>query len=136
MARRKGDFNMGWDFDLCDPVTKEILEADEKHQIKGGNYCVGGTTELSLNVTYNYSDIINKKMKELKIGEECSYGYAFYLMGKTGAETIEPLKKIIASLKDDADDDYWNATEGNAKRALCGLLAFAQLRHDGVWRVC
>ena len=24
----------------------------------------------------------------------------------------------------------------NAKRALCGLLAFAQMRPDGVWRVC
>lgn len=49
---------------------------------------------------------------------------------------IEPLKKIIASLKDDADEDYWKATEGNAKRALCGLLMFAQLRPDGVWSVC
>ena len=28
------------------------------------------------------------------------------------------------------------STEGNAKRALCGLLAFAQMRPDGVWRVC
>lgn len=52
-----------------------------------------------------------------------------WLDGKTGAETIEPLKKIISSLKDDA-------TEGNAKRALCGLLAFAQLRPDGIWSVC
>lgn len=127
---------MCWCFDLCDPVTNEVLETEEKHQRNGSNYCVGGTTELSLDVTYNYSGIINKKIEELKIGAECSYSYAFYLMGKTGAETIEPLKKIIASLKDDVDDDYWKATEGNAKRALCGLLAFAQLRPDGVWRAC
>ena len=49
---------MSWDFDLCDPVTKKVLETEEKHEIKGGTYCVGGTTEMALNVTYNYSDII------------------------------------------------------------------------------
>ena len=125
---------MSWNFDLCDPVTKKVLETEEKHQIKGGTYYVGGTTEMTLNVTYNYSDIIEKKMKE--VGIENKPSYAYYLNGKTGAETIEPLKKIIASLKDDVDEDYWKATEGNAKRALCGLLAFAQMRPDGVWRVC
>ena len=125
---------MSWDFDLCDPVTKKVLETEQKHEIKGGTYCVGGTTEMALNVTYNYSDIINKKMKELGIGDK--HEYAYYLNDKTGAETIEPLKKIIASLKDDVDEDYWKATEGNAKRALCGLLAFAQMRPDGVLRVC
>lgn len=120
---------MSWDFDLCDPVIKKVLETEEKHEIKGGTYCVGGTTEMALNITYNYSDIINRKMEELGILKEDSYSYAYYLNGKTGAETIEPLKKIISSLKDDA-------TEGNAKRALCGLLAFAQLRPDGIWSVC
>ena len=125
---------MSWDFDLCDPVTKKVLETEEKHEIKGGTYCVGGTTEMALNVTYNYSDIINKKMKVLGIGDK--HEYAYYLNGKTGVETIEPLKKIIASLKDDVDEDYWKPTEGNAKRALCGLLAFAQMKPDGVWRVC
>lgn len=133
---------MSWDFDLCDPVTKEVLHTQEKHEIRGGTYCVGGTTEMSLNVTYNYSDIINKKMAELRIGksddcftDEDDYSYADYFNGKTEAETIEPLKKIIASLKNDVIDNYWEATEGNAKRALCGLLAFAQLRPDGIWIV-
>nr|DAE13757.1 MAG TPA: hypothetical protein [Siphoviridae sp. ctQqU1] len=42
--------------------------------------------------------------------------------------------KAISALGDDVDDsDYWRATEGNAKRALCGLLAFAKMRPDGVW---
>ena len=126
---------MSWDFDLCDPVTKEVLHTEKKHDINGGTYCISGTTEMTFNVTYNYSGIINRKMEELKIGKEDSYSYADYLNGKTGAETIEPLKKLIASLKDDADNDYWKATEGNAKRALCGLLAFAQLRPDGIWIV-
>lgn len=56
------------------------------------------------------------------------------IYGKTGAESIPMLEKAISALGDDVDDnDYWNATEGNAKRALCGLLAFAKIRPDGVW---
>ena len=40
----------------------------------------------------------------------------------------------VAAQADDVDEDYWKATEGNAKRALHGLLAFAQMRPDGVWK--
>lgn len=44
------------------------------------------------------------------------------------------LEKAISALGDDVDDsDYWHATEGNAKRALYGLLALAKMRPDGVW---
>ena len=53
------------------------------------------------------------------------------IYGKTGAESIPMLEKAISALGDDGD--YWNATEGNAKRALYGLLAFAKMRPDGVW---
>lgn len=133
---------MSWDFKLCNPVTKEVLHTQEKHEISGGTYCVGGTTEMSLNITYNYSNIINKKMAKLKIGksdeyftDKDNYSYADYFNGKTGAETIEPLNQIIASLKNDVHINYWKATEGNAKRALYGLLAFARLRPDGIWKV-
>lgn len=56
------------------------------------------------------------------------------MASKTGAESIPMLEKAISALGDDVDDnDYWNATEGNAKRALYGLLAFAKMRPDGVW---
>jgi hypothetical protein len=51
----------------------------------------------------------------------------------TGAESVVLLKSAIAQLGDDVADDYWEPTEGNAKRALTQLLALAQLRPDGVW---
>ena len=51
-----------------------------------------------------------------------------------GAETIPLLKAAVEQLGTDVDDDYWRPTEGNARRALCGLLAFAQMRPDGVWK--
>ena len=56
------------------------------------------------------------------------------IYGKTGAESIPMLEKAISALGDNVDNsDYWHATEGNAKRALYGLLAFAKMRPDGVW---
>lgn len=99
---------MSYDISLCDPISHKTLTIDSPHFICGGTYAVGGTTELWMTVTYNY--------------------------GKTGAESIPILEKAIAALGDDVDDtDYWHGTEGNAKRALCGLLAFARMRPDGVW---
>lgn len=55
------------------------------------------------------------------------------LYGLSGAESIPLLKSAIQKLADDVDEDYWKATEGNAKRALIKLLALAQMRPDGVW---
>lgn len=93
------------------------------NQIKGGTYALGGTIEAHLNVTYNYCKFFTG------IGENGIRS----LYGKSGAESISILKKAIEQLGNDVDNDYWKPTEGNAKRALCGLLSLAQLRPDGIW---
>jgi len=115
---------MSYDMRLVDPVTGERLTTDEPHHIRGGTYCVGGTTELRHNITYNYSKHYYRIMGEDGIRT---------IYGKTGAECIPILKAAIDALGDDVSDNYWEATEGNAKRALCGLLALSQMRPDGVW---
>ncbi len=46
---------MSYDITLNDPVTKETIELDAPHQIKGGTYAINGTSEAWLNVTYNYA---------------------------------------------------------------------------------
>ena len=51
----------------------------------------------------------------------------------TGVDSIPLLTKAISKLGDDVSDDYWEATEGNAKRALTQLLTLAKMRPDGVW---
>ncbi len=118
---------MSYDISLCDPVTHETLKADSAHFISGGMRAIGGTTELWLNITWNYADFYYRKDVFGENGIRSIYG-------KTGAESIPMLEKAISALGDDVDDsDYWKATEGNAKRALCGLLAFAKMRPDGVW---
>lgn len=117
---------MSYDISLCDPITHQELHTEAPHQMAGGTYALGGTTEMWLNITYNYGRIYCRDDVFGKNGIRAIYG-------KTGAESIPILKKAIAALGDDVAFDYWEATEGNAKRPLMQLLAFAQMRPDGVW---
>ena len=114
---------MSYDIKLTDPVSKAVLQLDAAHDMRGGTYAIGGTKEASLNISYNYSQILHRVID----------GGIRGLFGKTGAESSVILKAAIAQLGDDTDADYWKATEGNVKKALCHVLALAQLRPDGVW---
>ncbi len=116
---------MSYDIDLTHPVTGEVLHLDHKHDMHGGTYALGGTTECSLNVTYNYAKHFWRVLGE---------GGIRSIYGKTGAETLPILREAAAQLADDVDDDYWAPTEGNAKAAILQLAALAQLRPDGVWK--
>ena len=115
---------MSYDINLCDPVTHDVLELDDPHDMRGGNYCVGGTTECWLNITYNYGPAFRKVLGEKGIRT---------IYGMTGAESIPVLEAAASRLADDATGNYWDATDGNAKRALLQLAALAKLRPDGVW---
>lgn len=115
---------MSYDIDLIDPITKKVIQLDAPHQMKGGTYAIGGTCDASLNVTYNYSPHYYRLMGEKGIRS---------LYGLTGAQSLPILQAAIDQLDDDVDDDYWQATEGNAKRALAQLKALAEMRPDGIW---
>ena len=114
---------MSYDIRLLDSVTRKPILFDKPHRIKGGTYAMHGTKEAWLNVTYNYFHHFKRMGRK---GLRSIYG-------KTGAESIPILKKTIEALGDDIDKNYWKPTEGNAKRALLSLMAFAQMRPDGVW---
>lgn len=137
---------MSYDISLCDPITGETLETESTHMMTGGTYAIGGTRELWLNVTYNYArwyyepGVFAPTEKESK-GIRTIYGL-------TGAESIPVLKNAISALKsmntDISEEErkeyenqeatgYWMPTKENAIRALCQLLAIAQMRPDGVW---
>lgn len=115
---------MSYDIELRDPITQEVLQLDAPHHMRGGTYAVGGTTEASLNVTYNYAKHFYAVLGEQGIRR---------IYGMTGAESLPVLREAMARLQDDVDDDYWKSTEGNAKRALTQLCALAHMRPDGVW---
>jgi len=115
---------MSYDIYLREPETGKTIEFNGNHQIKGGTYAFGGTSEAWLNITYNYGKYYYNVFGE---------GGIRSIYGKTGAESIPLLEDAISKLGNDIDPDYWKPTEGNAKKALCGLLAFAKMRPDGIW---
>lgn len=117
---------MSYDIHLNDSVTGIPIELDAPHQMRGGTYVVGGTNEAWLNVTYNYGRFYRRDDVFGEKGIRTIYGM-------TGAESIPVLERAIAALGDETSDNYWEATEGNAKRPLMQLLAFARMRPDGVW---
>ena len=137
---------MSYDISLCDPVTHEELHTEETHHMTGGMYALGGTTEMWLNITYNYADWYYRpgvfaRTKKASKGIRTIYGM-------TGAESIPVLKKAIKKLESLTVDisekerrkceeqgatGYWMPTRANAIRPLYQLLAFAQMRPDGVW---
>lgn len=95
---------MSYDISLVDPVTRETLEVESPHQIRGGNYVLGGTSAAWLNITYNYGRFYREVFGEKGIRT---------IYGMTGAESIPVIKAAMDK--------------------LAGLLAFAQMRPDGVW---
>ena len=117
---------MSYDIRLCDPVTKKVIELDQPHFMRGGTYAVNGAKELWLNITYNYSDIYRRPEVLGEHGIRSIYGMSAH-------ESIPVLEEAIAVLGDDVHEDYWEPTEGNAKRPLIQLLAMAKMRPDGIW---
>ena len=115
---------MSYDINLCDPVTRDVLLLDDPHDMRGGTYAMGGTRECHLNITYNYGSAFHRVLGEKGIRT---------IYGMTGAESIPLLEAAASRLADDATGNYWDATDGNAKRALLQLVALAKLRPDGVW---
>ncbi|MGL4230899.1 MAG: hypothetical protein ACRCWJ_05975 [Casimicrobium sp.] len=133
---------MSYDIQLVDAVTGETLELDAPHQMRGGTYAVGGTTQAHLNVTFNYAPHFGRVFDTLsephaKAPEWLKNGWPIAglrtIYGLTGTESLAVLDKAIGLLADDVDRDYWKPTEGNAKRALLQLRALAEMRPDGIW---
>lgn len=133
---------MSYDISLLDPVSREVIELDHNHHMRGGTYQVGGSNELSLNITYNYSKHYARVFPVVEKGDGSDWEQMFgggrgegirTLYGKTGAESIPILESAIAQLSDETSKDYWEPTEGNAKKALIQLLTMAKMRPDGIW---
>lgn len=115
---------MSYDIYLNDKKGNTIqLAYPEVKQM--GTMKIGGETAAHVNITYNYSKYFyNYVDKEKGIR---------WLYGRTAKNTTDRLVKAIQSLKSDISDNYWEATEGNAKVALLYLLELALMYPDGIW---
>lgn len=124
---------MSYDISLKDRVTGETLRVDNPHFMTGGTYQIGGTTELWLNVTYNYSNYyyeatdgdprfanerISAYYSDGTTGPvETVYGIRG-IYGKTGAESISMLQDMINRIKvkyTDSDGN-WITTKRKKER--------------------
>lgn len=122
---------MSYDINLLDPITKKVIEINDAHFLRGGTYKIGGSTELSLNMTYNYSESLHKVIQPQNTPSEDKSGIRS-LYGMTALDAIPILEDAISNLKDDFDNDYWKQTEGNTKRALNNLLTMCKMRPDAI----
>jgi len=116
---------MSYDIYLKDAVSGKTLMLNTPHHMTGGTYQVGGTQDAWLNVTYNYGKFYYEIFEGDK-GIRTIYGMS-------AVDSIPILEAAIAKLGDDVSDNYWDATEGNAKSALVKLIALAKMRPDGIW---
>ena len=116
---------MSYDIYLKDASTGETLMFDAPLDLRGGTFCMGGTKEAWLNVTWNYRPFFCEHIDPLN-GIRALYG-------KTGRNAIPILKGAIGILGTDRDADYWKATPGNAGAALADLLVLAEAFPDGIF---
>jgi hypothetical protein len=114
---------MSYDIELINPETKEPVAIDSHEE--GGTYALGGSTEASLNVTYNYSKFYYEHL-DAELGIR-------WLYGKTGKDTELRLANAISALGVERSD-YWTASPGNAGYALSILLKWAQQHPNAIFQ--
>lgn len=107
---------------LKDGSTVDVLPFEE-----GGTYQVGGCTDATLNITYNYSPFYYKYLSYTK-------GLR-WLHDKNAKDCIETLESAVQTLGTVRDDDYWAETPGNAGYALSILLGWAKEHPDAKFKV-
>lgn len=91
----------------------------------GGTYCLDPNhKEAWFNMTYNYYEIMaNHGIGVYRHKDDPKD--LFILEEHTAGEIAVKLAEVIPTLKDDVDENYWHATEGNVKKALTKLLLIA-----------
>lgn len=117
---------MSYDIYLLDAETQAVLEMPEGQRApNGGTYAMGGSDMAWVNVTYNYA-------RHFRNFLHAETGIR-WLYGKKARDTGAVLNAAINAMQDNESDDYWEPTEGNARRALIGLRDMALALPDGVW---
>ena len=111
---------MGYSIYIKDPDTGETIELAEPHHIAGSTYCIGGTTELYLSITYNYSpfyyraETLGESTKvygekpvdgALPVLHE-EYGGIYGLQALTIPQARERVLRAINALRDEALDEH------------------------------
>lgn len=123
---------MGYTFEY-QRENGDVIKLDNIHNIRGSIYPMGGTDEVQLDVTYNYSKILSPLARE-KFGVD---SWVDLLRDKHSRDAVKSLRVLSSMLSGEPDDDYWAVTEGNAKAAIDNLVYLCELslNYDGMWNV-
>jgi hypothetical protein len=115
---------MSYDFYLVDDKG-EVIKGS--HNFKGGTYRVGGSEDLTFNITFNYSPLFSKVI--------CPDLGVKKIIGMKSKDSVTLLIDAINKLDpNDINDDYWKCCEGNARSSLIALVNLALMAPHGVWR--
>lgn len=106
---------MGYDLSLVDQDGNVVQVS--RHE-EGGTYLIGGTTDASISITYNYATFFRNALDE-ELGIR-------YLYDRPAGECIERLESAIDVLGTEQDEDYWAKTQGNAGHILKILALWAE----------
>lgn len=114
---------MSYDIYIYNPKTKKIISSDYAGYVDSNDY----DKLLYLNLTYNYSSIL-QKIFDNKDG-------IYILNNKKVSRTIDKIQNAINKLNNQMNKNYWDVSEGNVKFALLKLYQIALLGQDGVWKI-
>ena len=111
-------------YDVSLEIGGELVQV-ESHT-DGGTYVMGGSTDASLNITYNYAECY--RLTDLKSIRE--------LDGRRASDVVGRLRSSVEFLGTTTyERDYWAPTPGNAGHAIAILLKWAEANPDAVFRV-
>lgn len=112
---------MGVDITLeRDGQTVQVL----RHQ-EGSTYAVGGTTDASIAITYNYGDQYRRAYTELGLPYD---GMCKMFEDRLARDCVEEFRAVVSHLGTERDtDDYWESSPGNAGYALFVVLSWCAL---------
>jgi len=99
----------------------------ENHE-EGGTYVLGGVSEATLNITYNYGAVFS--LVDADYG-----GLEERLHGVHAKDSVPWLESMVERLGTQRYRDYWAPTPGNAGYALSILLSWAKANPDALWEV-
>lgn len=114
---------MSYDIDLVD-ATGQLCRTELFTD--GGTYAMGGSSECSLNITYNYGPHFQTTLGD---------GGLRLLDKQRAGDWITKLEAAIATLGTQRASNYWAPTPGNAGAALTRLLAWARTYPDATFEV-
>ena len=114
---------MSYDIYLIDKDTGEELKSKEPHNIRGGSYAEGDVT-LYLNITFNYHDAYKKHGLWLPELDQ-----------RLVKDVISKLFSVYNQLEGEPSVNYWEATDGNAKKALGDLIKLCSLAPEAKIKV-